>query len=509
MAQAPVTTGVATAALSVELQDIQGLVRFAYKHHTEAVFLLLRVKEVRAAGAWLARAPVASAVPQTPAPATALQVGLTSAGLRALGVAESIVGGFSQEFVVGMAGDPNRSRRLGDVGASDPSHWQWGNGQALPHAVVLLYALPGQLAELQRTTEAELAAGFEITNRLDTSNMGGVEPFGFVDGISQPELDWERRRAVQDSTELSYLKLSCLGEYLLGYPNEYGLYTTRPLLDPSADTRDLLPRAEECRGKRDLGRNGSYLVMRQLRQNVPAFWQTLDRHAGGVASQREGLASKMVGRRLSGEPLMRPVSALSPRESAPSPTSLNEFDYQTDPGGIHCPLAAHIRRANPRNADLPPGSSRVLARLKHMLGFDPVAREQDLIASTRFHRILRRGREYGVKMTPTRALSAAAGAGDRGLQFVCLGASLQRQFEFVQSAWLMSAKFDGLREQSDPLLGNRLPLADRMTTDCFSLPQPGGPGQRLTGLPQFVTVLGGAYFFLPGLRALRFLAGTR
>jgi hypothetical protein len=30
--------------------------------------------------------------------------------------------------------------------------------------------------------------------------------------------------------------------------------------------------------------------------------------------------------------------------------------------------------------------------------------------------------------------------------------------------------------------------------------------QRVTGLPAFVTVKGGAYFFLPGRRALRFLA---
>jgi hypothetical protein len=38
------------------------------------------------------------------------------------------------------------------------------------------------------------------------------------------------------------------------------------------------------------------------------------------------------------------------------------------------------------------------------------------------------------------------------------------------------------------------------------MPQADGPRQRLEGLPQFVTVAGGAYFFLPGIRALRFLA---
>jgi hypothetical protein len=33
--------------------------------------------------------------------------------------------------------------------------------------------------------------------------------------------------------------------------------------------------------------------------------------------------------------------------------------------------------------------------------------------------------------------------------------------------------------------------------------------RRVSNLPQFVTVRGGAYFFLPGLRALRYFAATK
>ena len=33
--------------------------------------------------------------------------------------------------------------------------------------------------------------------------------------------------------------------------------------------------------------------------------------------------------------------------------------------------------------------------------------------------------------------------------------------------------------------------------------------QRVEGLPQFVTVRGGAYFFLPGRRALRYIASEK
>ena len=60
------------------------------------------------------------------------------------------------------------------------------------------------------------------------------EPFGFTDGISQPELDWrqERRTGV---TELTYGNRVALGEFLLGYRNEYGNFTDRPLLDPATD----------------------------------------------------------------------------------------------------------------------------------------------------------------------------------------------------------------------------------------------------------------------------------
>src|SRR5207245_551463 len=133
----------------------------------------------------------------------------------------------------------------------------------------------------------------------------------------------------------------------------------------------------------------------------------------------------------------------------------NEFDYETDSEGHRCPIGAHIRRANPRNADLPPGRIGVVSQLIRTLGFNSSARALDLAASTRFHRLLRRGREYGVRLTPAEALSAPAA--QSGIHFMCLNGNIQRQFEFVQGAWLMSTKFNGLHEESDPLLGNRLP----------------------------------------------------
>jgi deferrochelatase/peroxidase EfeB len=490
---------------SVEFSDIQGLLRFAYKHHTEARFLLLRVTNAAAARNWLASAPVANAVEQDQLPQTVLQIALTYEGMVALGVPADIAGGFSQELIVGMSADANRSRRLGDLGPNDPAHWQWGNGDRVPHVAVLLYALPGLLDGWSRQIEAQYTAGFQLIASLSTADMGGIEPFGFIDGISQPQPDWERRREPRDETQLTYGNLGCLGEFLLGYPNEYGLYTPRPLLDPRRDPQGLLPAAEDVPGQRDLGRNGSYLVCRQLRQDVAGFWQALDRYADGHADRRLQLAQALVGRTLYGEPLVGlPHEAI--RGNQTSQATLNAFTFRTDPEGVRCPLGAHIRRTNPRNADLPPGKSGPLAKLWRMLGFNAEARGQDLVASTRFHRLLRRGREYGARIALEQALVAGSDSPESGLHFLCLGANIERQFEFVQSAWVANAKFDGLGAEGDPLLGNRRAGFANGATDVFTLPQPDGPACRLDGLPRFITVLGGGYFFMPGLRALRFLA---
>src|SRR5215510_4484326 len=92
-------------AASVDLGDIQGLLRFGYKHQTEAVFLLLRVKDARAARAWLASADVTSSITCAQTPRTVLQIALTSEGLRALEVPADLIAGFSEEFIEGMAGD--------------------------------------------------------------------------------------------------------------------------------------------------------------------------------------------------------------------------------------------------------------------------------------------------------------------------------------------------------------------------------------------------------------------
>jgi deferrochelatase/peroxidase EfeB len=487
----------------VDFNDIQGIARFGYGKLTEASFWLLNIRDASAARSWLASAPVTTAIELDVPPETALQVALTCDGLQSLGVSDEILAGFSDEFLSGMT-EESRSRRLGDVGASAPQYWQWGRSGKVPHMLVMLYGQPGHLASwTQYIKGAHWDGAFQVLDCLLTSDLQNVEPFGFADGISQPTLDWDRQRSAQGD-QLVYSNLLALGEFLLGYPNEYGKYTDRPLLNPGQPLSDLLPFAEDVTHKRDLGRNGTYLVLRQLKQDVRGFWRFLDMQTTSDPQSRQKLAERMVGRKMNGDPLLplnsRPLPGIDPRD-APQ----NQFTYDSDGAATRCPFGAHIRRANPRNADLPSGSVGLIAKLLHTLGFGSKKFRDDVMASTRFHRLLRRGREYGPGLSPEQAIAESPDTGEHGIYFICLAANISRQFEFVQNAWVMSTKFNALTGESDPLLGNRQPIPGCNSVDTFSVPQETGVCRRIHGMPQFITVRGGAYFFLPSLSALRYL----
>ena len=497
--------------IPVDYGDVQGLVRFGYARMTDACYFLVNIREIATARRWLSTAPITTAVTLNPPPKTALQVAFTRQGLEALRVPESVIAGFSPEFITGMASDQNRSRRLGDIDANSPANWRWGKAERVPHGVVMLFAEAGLLDSWKQSIRGQSwSTAFEEVECLSTSDMGGREPFGFIDGISQPEIDWEQTRKVPiNGYERKYSNQVSLGEFLLGYRNEYGKYTDRPLLDPQDPAGADLPFAENDSAKKDLGRNGTYLVMRQLAQDVRGFWQFLDKAADSKLEERYKLGSLMVGRVLAdGFPLV-PLSqeAIAGVSDQRNGIQQNQFTYDLDIDGTRCPYGAHIRRANPRNPDIPGDPNGLLSTLIRILGFGSRNIREDLIASTRFHRLVRRGREYGRKLTPEEALQPASPQdGETGLHFFAINSNIQRQFEFIQAAWLMRTKFDGMTEESDPLLGNRTPVIGCPFTNTFSVPQSGGIRKRIMGLPQFINVKGGAYFFLPGISALRYLA---
>ena len=183
-------------ASEIDFRDIQGIVRFGYGPLTEACFLLVRIRDAAAARRWLAGAPVTNAVKRDKVPKTALQIAFTVEGLRAIGLDEDIIAGFSNEFLSGIATDESRSRRLGDVGPNAPASWDWGSSdESTPHLVLMLYSVPGALdAWHQDIHGPHWEEAFHPGICSHTTNMHGFEPFGFKDGVSQPTLDWERTR---------------------------------------------------------------------------------------------------------------------------------------------------------------------------------------------------------------------------------------------------------------------------------------------------------------------------
>lgn len=462
----------------LERDDIQGLVVSGYAQMHEARYLLLEVLDRRAAARWLnALADRITSIGE-PESFRCLNVAFTSAGLAALGVHADDLRTFAAPFQEGMA-SPNRQRVLGDTGPSAPENWEWGGPSLGPvpaqrlHVLLMLYAQDeaGMAQVLQEEISHSTQDGALGVLRILTpeplpgvQRLGkfGVEHFGFADGMSQPVIQGlapDQGQTGQDAAR----QVIVPGEFVLGYPNGYGELT------PS-------PRLSRPEGSVDVGANGTYLVVRQLAQDVWGFRQLLAQAAADDPDDpdaAERLAAKMIGRWRSGAPV-----TTNPHHDEPKLGGDNSFGYaKTDPYGEGCPLGAHIRRTNPRDS----------------LGPTPA----DALTRANLHRIIRRGRVYGAGL-PDEA--TAADETERGLIFIAVNANIERQFEFIQQSWCNNPKFAGLYEEQDPLLGSP-PNDDGMFT------VQGSPvATRRRGLRNFVTVRGGAYFFLPGVRALRTLA---
>ena len=178
---------------------------------------------------------------------------------------------------------------------------------------------------------------------------------------------------------------------------------------------------------------------------------------------------------------------MSPDHDDPHLSGANDFAYHaSDPFGDRCPVGAHVRRANPRDS------------------LDPDPGSRASVAINKRHRILRRGRSYGPRITVEEALRDGEDSDDpRGLHFLCLNANIARQFEFIQHTWVNDPKFAGLYDDPDPLVGARSGARGDVTI------QERPVRTRLRAMPEFTSVRGGAYFFLPGIRALRYLATLR
>jgi cytochrome P450/deferrochelatase/peroxidase EfeB len=424
-------------------------------------------------------------------------VGFTASGLVKLGVPGPDTGiglaGLLAPFYQGMS---SRERILRDAGPSAPSNWAWSDsawtglppGSAGVDAVLLVY---GMTPEDCSAAIGAQAAAFGLTLRKTLSSParpvlpGGLraEPFGFADGISNPVI-----RGLRGDPGLAGDQVEP-GEILLGYPHNRDGQVPTCALPAELDPLDILPAVSNslyrrypafglesgAGADRDFGRNGTFLVVRQLEQDVAGFQDYTASTASSLAAcpgmssvDAHWVGAKMIGRWKDGSPVV-----LYPHASPRSPNPTNDFGFAVfDPRGFACPLGSHVRRSNPRDSLM----SDNLKAPNHVSS----------------HRILRRGRAY---LEP-----APAGAKPKeGLIFLAACTDLERQFEFIQQSWLGEPSFHGLTGEADPAVDSDGRLQD------LSLPD-GRTVRRIRGIPDFVTVRGGGYFFMPSRSALYYLA---
>lgn len=384
---------------------------------------------------------------------------LSAAGLEALQVSHGLPHGFSHEFQVGSS-HPRRARVVGDTGEDAPENWHWGGERDALHALAILYFDTGPGDEEQGTREVRQnferrLAGFRVVHGM-LGRAHTHEPFGFRDGISQPHLEGAeafRRGGVGQVNQP--IKA---GEFLFGYVNEFSERPRSPSVPRAEDPLHMLRPHPDAPGERaDFGFGGSFLVLRQLEQDVEGFRRFVENHPDG-----ERMAARIFGRWKSGAPLVLAQGADDPALAA-----ANSFNYHDiDQDGLRCPLGAHIRRANPRDA----------------LTLDDFGESPAFAASlVRGRRIIRRSRTYREN-------------GKTGLLFGCLCADLERQFEFIQQQWFTQPGFSGLGDEQDPLTRGGAFSVQRNTHTTR------------VRLDRWVRVRGSAYFFLPSLTALHYLA---
>jgi deferrochelatase/peroxidase EfeB len=357
------------------------------------------------------------------------------------------------------------------------------------HALLLLYEKTASAADDWCDQVRKALAPYQVSvvhslplELLPDAKGIAREHFGFADGISQP-IPFD-----EDAVELKGggpaprdpLNGVPLGEILFGHMNGHHEVAPGPVVPDNEKGRKagLEPHAL-AEGFLDLGLDGSYLVVRELRQDVSGFWKSMRANAehirardpkGSTHVTPDWLAERVVGRNTAGD-LLCPGGYL-PANAFGLPQ--NDFGfYDRDQFGMGCPVGSHVRRANPRDTLAPDASQK-----------------QTLLDAANNHRILRRGRKYGARASDPPTEDGV----DRGLLFMCLNTDIARQFEFVQQTWLLNLNFGTLYDETDPLVGP----AGQMTIHEKPL-------RRRINVQTFVKMAGGDYFFLPSLPAYRYL----
>ncbi|TFF18208.1 hypothetical protein E3C22_21875 [Jiella endophytica] len=361
--------------------------------------------------------------------------------------------------------------QLGFTGPSDPAGW-WAGFRTADIDLAVYVAADDEAA--RRAILAELrgeaaAAGLyelqlpDFADRAMSGYMpaGGRLHFGYRDGITSPNVDW------QDSGRAGAADLR---EFLLGHGTQD--YPTTP--HPPGPWRDFAT-------------DGSFACLTWIRQDVAAFEAFLDEYGPRLApavpgvDAREWLAARLMGRWRDGSPLVR-----HPDRPPEAPDLDDGFGYGDDEAGARCPLDSHIRIAYCRDQPLSFGNH---------VRFPKSA-----------PRLIRRGFSYG------EALAGRKDDGrDRGLFGLFFCARINEQLYSILR-WMQQTDFSDVFDRKKPgragqdrLTGSRLPGGSNRAPDSVVTETADGAAVSITLRP-FIRYKGVAVMFLPSMAALRRLS---
>src|ERR1700733_5734854 len=398
-------------------------------------------------------------------PQSTMNIAFTHRGLQHLELPDATLLSFPVEFQQGMR---HRAGILGDSGVNSPDHWDKVWREDRVHAWIgvnglTTEALETHCAKIQSLVEETGGATVVASQDAAAVVMNGKpttsEHFGYTDGFGNPDYLGIERKTQPGQGELrpnrTWAPLAT-GELLLGYADEAGELPVAPI-----------PHL--------LASNGTFMVYRKLHQNVATFRRYLEEKGKLYAGGKEKLASKFLGRWRDGTPVELSPDAPNAEIVKDKLRNVN-FTFGNDSDGTRCPIGAHLRRTNPRDA----------------FGFN------GRLVNRR--RITRRGLPYGPYVPEDQPVEDS---GEHGIIFMALNASLFRQFEFAQPQWVGIGNDARLGNDKDLLLGNHEARDKHMIQGTED---PMNPPFVCGGLPKFVELRGGNYFFLPSMTALRMIA---
>lgn len=465
--------------------------------------------------------------------ATWLNIAFSASALRALTSAADVDQFADQFFKDGLH---MRSGGLGDpTDAASPGHPEnWVVGGTRNDVDILLIvasdsptALSDRSNRLKAALPPELVVLWEQPGETLDAPLTGHEHFGFKDGISQPAVRGLLRASpaqfltprLFDAEQFPQAD-PLLPEFAkpgqpLVWPGQFVFgYLRQSMSDPRAPPAPPQDKATACPW---WGRNGSFLVLRRLRQDVAAFRQfmravaaTLTAEPGFSGLTATQFASMCVGRWPSGAPLMRSRASddanlgndtyadnfFQYAADSPPPARLKaDVGYagdafplsRRDDKGITCPFSAHVRKVNPRDTITEQGNA-----------FDTLARL-----------LLRRGIPFGPPYPGTLEADDPSDPGDdqveRGLIFVSYQTSIEEQFAFLQNSWANHTQNPNGEGGEDPIIGQ----ADRTGNGArfFNVRSAGQPIRTIPIEAEWVIPTGGGFFFSPAISVVAEVLG--